>query len=226
MTTFRQKRQKRHFPEKLWGLGRLFYRKVQFWAVRKWCLKVVSKSGGFEQSGIEGRWLYPKEAWWTARVWWVSRECISMGGCGVGGYPVYGGTGTWSIPSAHPWYGSGPSYPHCFPTVASLGTTVASLWPHCGLILAEFGSILPHFVWIWPHFGWIWPHFGPVFAEFGLISDPFLLNFRHFRVFLKMGKLTIFRVFLKMGKLTLFHDFLLVFWLKTLSKPRGSSISD
>ena len=63
---FREKWQKRQFSQKLWGLGRLFSQKVQFWQVGFWRLE----NGSFRQVDILSPWLYPKEAWWTGpRLW-------------------------------------------------------------------------------------------------------------------------------------------------------------
>ena len=57
-------------------------------------------------------------------------------------YPGMGYGGSGAYPGTPPWYGSGQSCPHCFPTVAPTGTSLASLGPFWTLfwtILASFG---------------------------------------------------------------------------------------
>ena len=68
-----QKCQKWPFCKKLWGLGRDFYQKRQFWQVHFGPLK----NHHFRHFAILTGPLFPKEAWWTAvRLWDAcSRPC-------------------------------------------------------------------------------------------------------------------------------------------------------
>ena len=120
--------------------------------VPQWCHSGVDcgviKSGGFEQNGYLDSLTVTERSLVNTARWHTRRATLQTGwgtGCGV---PGVWGTGSRSITAPHPWYGSGLTSPHCFPTVALLatvGSCPGHRRVHFWSILVNFGSFLVNF---------------------------------------------------------------------------------
>ena len=178
---------------------------------RFWHLRNVSKSGGFRQFGMLGRWLYSKEAWWTC----PAAECTAgHSDTGSRGCSGTRGGGVWrsrSISVPPPWYGSGhppPPCPHCDPTVAQSDLPVAQ----SDLPVAQSDLICL----ILPHFLVNLAHFLVNLAHFLVNLAHFLTTFLHF---LHFSGRPHFDTFCKIREMTLFRHFFDKFWIKRFSNP-------
>ena len=127
IVNFTKKQQKWGFCQKLWGLGRLFRKKCQFWQVRNVSKKVVvlHKSVCWVSHCIAKKPGERSRALWDAvRHAVPCREVPLSGWCTRGS----GGTGHGACPSAHPWYGSGSSSHPCFTVKMTKFLRISGKW--------------------------------------------------------------------------------------------------
>ena len=129
----------------------------------------VTVSGSFDEKWYSDSVTVTKRSLVNGGPASWSRVCYCRCTGGVGGYPVYGGTGSRSITAPPPWYGSG----HPSTTVSPLNPHWDHYWPQPGPLLASTGTISGPFL---DHFR----PFSAVFRPFSAVFRPFSADFRHF----------------------------------------------